>query len=310
MMRDNWRVGAVAASATVVAAGVGTSAAAETLGHAGLGVAASIGGVAAVAATGGIAAAVLASRNFFSNGRAKTYIEQWPDESAASSSQRLPLFEANSIAANLPDYVSSLWCESSRSLLNASELLTTLPLPHKSALAFGRARVDRRGQVSWREHFPDSSQYMSSARESANCEWVEIRASATASEPSVSNPWTQLVGPTDDTNDRNIQLRFMVLAIRQYPLESTIVGVVSPLPSLTEAIFQLIREGFDAVQALPRFRVQNLKTPTIRVRSARFSTPYAEVLERYRIAAGFFERLPIRTEGNLELQGVTLGMGM
>lgn len=306
-MRNPLRTSVATASAAV-GAGAGTVALTDTLGHAGSGTALAVGGIAAVA----VAVASLATGTWVGrdgtllDGKMKEFLnEDWPEIRWADLPSGTVRLEP-SAPANLGAYVYSRWCKSSRSLQQAGQVLTGLPLPDLSPI-FGRARLDTRGRVTSSHRFPSATEFFVNGRRPGEVEWVEFQAAITGSQPSQDGPWTRLIAADADAGGQSIQLRSILVAISlPSDREHSLVGVVSPLSSLTEAMFALIQERFEAELATPRFQVRDLIRPGIQVRSARFATPDAELVERYEDQTGFFQRASRLNER--EIEGVTLEM--
>jgi hypothetical protein len=310
-VKDSGRVtGAVIAGSVAVAAGTGTAALADTLGHTGSGTAAAIGGIAAFAAAAtGAAVSVWTSRDGVSvNGHlGSDRGEPWPELRWADFQQRSEPPGAG-LAQGLAGHVYSRWCESSRSLRQASEALAAIPLPDLPPVRFGRAWLDSRGRVVNRERQPEADSFFRSGRDSPHIEWAEIRASVTGRQRQEAGPWTLLADSGSVSSERSFQMRLLLTAIKpEDNREQILVGVVSPMSALTETVFGLIRDAFGVRSAHPRFQIRDLRRPGVLVRSARFITPDVELVERYRSAAGFFNRAGNRSSD--EIEGVTLALG-
>jgi hypothetical protein len=300
----SWRTSAAAASAAALAAGAGTGALTDTLGHTGSGTALAVGGVAVAAvAAANLATGTRISRNGASfDGKMKQFLdEDWPEIRWADIPRGLVDRELNA-SGSLGTYVYSRWCETSRSLQSADQVLAGLPLPDLSRM-FGRATLNKQGHVTSRSQVFSALQFF--AGEPGEVRWVGFRGTIMGSQPTEDGPWTHPAVPNTETSGESVQLRFLLVAISLPSYrEHILVGVASPMSSLTEAMFGLVRERFDAQPATPRLQVQDLIRPGIQVRSARFAAPGGELLERYKDQAGFFEHASRLNER--EIEGVTL----
>lgn len=306
-MTDSWRTSVAAASTTAVAAGAATGTLTHTLDMAASGMSLAVGVITAAA----VAAASLAVYALRSRGSAsvdrnirKFLDDDWPEIRWADMPPELTGSERNTPGSYLGACVYSRWCETSDSLKSANQLLEDLPFRGMGHF-FGWAALDQQGRVKSQGVVHSVSELVD--RTPDELRWLGLRGSTTGRQPSSHGAWSRVLTVDPDSSGQSVELRFELVVIAlPNDRDRSFVGVVSPLSSLTEVLFGLVRERFEAEPATPRFQVQDLIGPGVRIRSARFAAPGVELIERYAEPGGFFENANRLNER--KMQGITVGM--